>query len=127
MYLEGVDLTIDLLLFLFLFFFQEKFPNVSVENITGLIGGFFLLRFINPAIVFPHSKYIDVFRLILVTWSVSFCKKSKMFFFCNLLLLFFCSILLEYMLLNSQPRPQMRRNFVLVSLTTTHRVVLITA
>ena len=35
---------------------QEKFPHVSVENITGLIGGFFLLRFINPAIVFPHSK-----------------------------------------------------------------------
>ncbi|XP_066920061.1 uncharacterized protein [Clytia hemisphaerica] len=54
---------------------QEKFPHVSIENITGLIGGFFLLRFINPAIVFPHN----------------------------------------YMLLNSQPRSQMRRNFVLIA------------
>lgn len=53
----------------------EKFPDVSMDNITGLIGGFFLLRFINPAIVSPHN----------------------------------C------MLLNSQPRPTMRRNCILIA------------
>lgn len=54
---------------------REKFPEIPVENITGLIGGFFLLRFLNPAIVSPHN----------------------------------------HMLLNSQPRAAMRRNFVLIA------------
>ncbi|XP_012561105.1 uncharacterized protein LOC100198420 isoform X1 [Hydra vulgaris] len=54
---------------------RERFPHIPIEQIAGLIGGFFLLRFINPAIVSPHN----------------------------------------YMLLNSQPRPAMRRNFILIA------------
>lgn len=34
---------------------KEKYPDVSDTNITSLIGGFFLLRFLNPAIVTPHA------------------------------------------------------------------------
>ncbi|KAL9964584.1 hypothetical protein ACROYT_G028241 [Oculina patagonica] len=34
---------------------KEKYPNVGDTNITSLIGGFFLLRFLNPAIVTPHA------------------------------------------------------------------------
>ncbi|KAJ7384204.1 hypothetical protein OS493_022832 [Desmophyllum pertusum] len=34
---------------------KEKYPNVCDTNITSLIGGFFLLRFLNPAIVTPHA------------------------------------------------------------------------
>jgi Ras GTPase-activating-like protein IQGAP2/3 len=34
---------------------QEKFPDVSPERINSLIGGFFLLRYINPIIVAPHN------------------------------------------------------------------------
>lgn len=34
---------------------REKFPAVPVDSITGLIGGFFMLRFINPAIVSPNN------------------------------------------------------------------------
>jgi len=37
---------------------REKFPDTSIENITGLIGGFFLLRFINPAIVSPNNHML---------------------------------------------------------------------
>lgn len=34
---------------------KEKYPNVSDTNIASLIGGFFLLRFLNPAIVTPNA------------------------------------------------------------------------
>lgn len=33
----------------------EKFPDVSLERMNSLIGGFFLLRYINPIIVSPHN------------------------------------------------------------------------
>eukprot|EP00794_Sanderia_malayensis_P010898 gene10898-12057_t len=36
----------------------KKFPNVCADSITCLIGGFFMLRFINPAIVSPHSHML---------------------------------------------------------------------
>ena len=34
---------------------QEKYPNVDDTHINSLIGGFFLLRFLNPAIVTPNG------------------------------------------------------------------------
>ncbi|XP_068685285.1 uncharacterized protein [Montipora foliosa] len=34
---------------------KEKYPDVSDTNINSLIGGFFLLRFLNPAIVTPKA------------------------------------------------------------------------
>eukprot|EP01118_Nematostelium_gracile_P001607 TRINITY_DN11670_c0_g1_i1.p1 TRINITY_DN11670_c0_g1~~TRINITY_DN11670_c0_g1_i1.p1 ORF type:complete len:753 (-),score=217.16 TRINITY_DN11670_c0_g1_i1:66-2324(-) len=34
---------------------KEKFPTASREQICSLIGGFFLLRFINPAVVTPQA------------------------------------------------------------------------
>ena len=37
---------------------RKKFSEDSTENITGLIRGFFLLRFINPAIVTPHNQIL---------------------------------------------------------------------
>eukprot|EP00158_Paraphelidium_tribonemae_P008114 Partr_v1_DN28478_c0_g1_i1_m41489 putative IQ motif containing GTPase activating protein len=37
---------------------REKFPDVSNWSICSLIGGFFFLRFINPAIVTPQSYMI---------------------------------------------------------------------
>ena len=42
---------------------QEKFPDVSPERINSLIGGFFLLRYINPIIVAPHSAYIHTLHM----------------------------------------------------------------
>lgn len=35
----------------------EKFPDVSPERMNSLIGGFFLLRYVNPIIISPHSMY----------------------------------------------------------------------
>ena len=35
---------------------QEKFPDVTTERMNSLIGGFFLLRYVNPIIVSPHGK-----------------------------------------------------------------------
>ena len=35
---------------------QEMYPKVCEDRIASLVGGFFLLRFINPAIVSPYSK-----------------------------------------------------------------------
>ena len=40
---------------------QEKFPDVSAERMNSLIGGFFLLRYINPIIVAPYSMYIVLY------------------------------------------------------------------
>ena len=40
---------------------QEKFPDVTVERMNSLIGGFFLLRYLNPIIVTPHSKSVCPF------------------------------------------------------------------
>lgn len=37
---------------------QEKYPDVSRWAVCSLIGGFFFLRFINPAIVTPESYMI---------------------------------------------------------------------
>mmetsp|Transcript_40504 Transcript_40504/g.101927 ORF Transcript_40504/g.101927 Transcript_40504/m.101927 type:complete len:781 (-) Transcript_40504:174-2516(-) len=34
---------------------KEKFPNATTDQTSPLIGGFFLLRFINPAIVTPQA------------------------------------------------------------------------
>lgn len=34
---------------------KEKYPDVGDTNINSLIGGFFLLRFLNPAIVTPKA------------------------------------------------------------------------
>ena len=34
---------------------KEKFPDAGEERTTSLIGGFFLLRFVNPAIVTPQA------------------------------------------------------------------------
>jgi len=34
---------------------KEKYPDVGDANINSLIGGFFLLRFLNPAIVTPNA------------------------------------------------------------------------
>ncbi|CAH3194843.1 unnamed protein product, partial [Porites evermanni] len=34
---------------------KEKYPNVDDTHINSLIGGFFLLRFLNPAIVTPNA------------------------------------------------------------------------
>eukprot|EP01116_Phalansterium_solitarium_P011261 TRINITY_DN26892_c0_g1_i1.p1 TRINITY_DN26892_c0_g1~~TRINITY_DN26892_c0_g1_i1.p1 ORF type:complete len:756 (-),score=243.85 TRINITY_DN26892_c0_g1_i1:278-2545(-) len=34
---------------------KEKFPNATREQVCSLIGGFFLLRFINPAVVTPQA------------------------------------------------------------------------
>ena len=34
---------------------QEKYPTVDDTHINSLIGGFFLLRFLNPAIVTPNG------------------------------------------------------------------------
>jgi len=34
---------------------QKKFPDATREQVCGLIGGFYLLRFINPAIVTPQA------------------------------------------------------------------------
>jgi Ras GTPase-activating-like protein IQGAP2/3 len=34
---------------------QEKFPDVTTERMNSLIGGFFLLRYVNPIIVSPHG------------------------------------------------------------------------
>lgn len=34
---------------------KRKFPEVDETQICALIGGFFMLRFINPAIVTPHA------------------------------------------------------------------------
>jgi Ras GTPase-activating-like protein IQGAP2/3 len=36
-------------------FQQRKYPDASDLNVTSLIGGFFMLRFVNPAIVNPQS------------------------------------------------------------------------
>lgn len=33
----------------------EKFPDCSREQVCSLIGGFYLLRFINPAVVTPQA------------------------------------------------------------------------
>lgn len=38
-------------------FLQKKFQNIAPETVTCLIGGFFMLRLINPAIVSPHGKF----------------------------------------------------------------------
>ncbi|PVU97225.1 hypothetical protein BB559_002104 [Furculomyces boomerangus] len=38
---------------------RKKFPDLTDENLCSLVGGFFFLRFINPAIVSPH-QYIQV-------------------------------------------------------------------
>lgn len=38
------------------------FPEATEENIISLVGGFFLLRFVNPAIVTPDvgsARYIE--------------------------------------------------------------------
>ncbi|KAK3726915.1 hypothetical protein QZH41_016700, partial [Actinostola sp. cb2023] len=34
---------------------KEKYPEVSIEQVNSMIGGFFLLRFLNPAIVTPTA------------------------------------------------------------------------
>lgn len=34
---------------------KQYYPDATTENITSLIGGFFLLRFVNPAIVTPTA------------------------------------------------------------------------
>jgi len=34
---------------------RKKFPDATREQVCGLIGGFYLLRFINPAIVTPQA------------------------------------------------------------------------
>ena len=34
---------------------QQRFPNTSSEGIGSLVGGFFLLRYINPAIISPEA------------------------------------------------------------------------
>lgn len=34
---------------------RQKFPDATREQVCGLIGGFYLLRFINPAIVTPQA------------------------------------------------------------------------
>ena len=36
-------------------YMQEKFPEADSSHVTSLIGGFFLLRFLNPAIVTPNG------------------------------------------------------------------------
>ena len=76
---------------------QEKFPHVSVENITGLIGGFFLLRFINPAIVFPHSKLELSFKafFLYILLSVLFMIWQDTGFLHHFLDVFFIYILFQ--------------------------------
>jgi Ras GTPase-activating-like protein IQGAP2/3 len=37
---------------------QRTFPEATDSHISALIGGFFFLRFINPAIVSPHAYQI---------------------------------------------------------------------
>ncbi|XP_065055837.1 uncharacterized protein LOC135684274 isoform X2 [Rhopilema esculentum] len=37
---------------------EKKFQNIAPETVTCLIGGFFMLRFINPAIVSPHAHML---------------------------------------------------------------------
>lgn len=54
---------------------DKKFQNIAPETVICLIGGFFMLRLINPAIISPHA----------------------------------------HMLLTSQPRPTVRRNFVMIA------------
>lgn len=34
---------------------KEKFKDATREQVCSLIGGFFLLRFINPAVVTPQA------------------------------------------------------------------------
>lgn len=34
---------------------RDKFPDVTREQVCSLIGGFFLLRFVNPAVVTPQA------------------------------------------------------------------------
>eukprot|EP01137_Pigoraptor_chileana_P029672 Opistho-2@15132 len=34
---------------------KQKYPEATEENFLSLVGGFYLLRFVNPAIVTPHS------------------------------------------------------------------------
>ncbi|XP_062522118.1 uncharacterized protein LOC134196913 [Corticium candelabrum] len=34
---------------------QQHFPEATEENVTSLIGGFYVLRFLNPSIVTPHA------------------------------------------------------------------------
>jgi len=42
-------------------FAKEKFPKATREQVCSLIGGFFLLRFVNPAIVTPNAfMLVDV-------------------------------------------------------------------
>ena len=38
---------------------KEHFPEATQQNTTSLIGGFFLLRFVNPAIVTPDVSGLD--------------------------------------------------------------------
>ncbi|XP_028515761.1 GTPase-activating protein [Exaiptasia diaphana] len=37
---------------------MEKYPDVSVEQVSSMVGGFFLLRFLNPAIVTPSAHML---------------------------------------------------------------------
>lgn len=37
---------------------DKKFQNIAPETVTCLIGGFFMLRLINPAIVSPHAHML---------------------------------------------------------------------
>jgi len=34
---------------------QQKFPDVSAFAVGSLVGSFFMLRFINPAVVTPQA------------------------------------------------------------------------
>lgn len=37
---------------------KQKFQNITGDSLTCLVGGFFMLRFVNPAIVSPHAHML---------------------------------------------------------------------
>lgn len=75
MYVNHPSVYIDLITLL-----QRKYPEATDYAICSLIGGFFFLRFINPAIVTPQAYMLvegvpakhPRRTLTLVSWAIAF-------------------------------------------------------
>ena len=81
----------------------EKFPDVTLERMNSLIGGFFLLRYINPIIVSPHSALRGLFVVYNYYTQHYVCCGDFEFFPA------------DYRLVSTPPSRVSRRNLTLVS------------
>ena len=65
--------------------YREKFPDVSAERMNSLIGGFFLLRYINPSLLPPIVCTLYCMAVLLVLTPYSGLLNAVLLFLAGLL------------------------------------------